>query len=311
LEIVVATDGSTDATVDIVNEYAARGVVLSHSAERRGKTAAINRAMGSARGEIVVLSDANNFYERASLRAVVAPFANSTVGAACGNKSIAHGDGALGESEGTYWRYEGWIKKQETRLGCTVAVLGEVFAIRRELFQPSPENIINDDFYIAMRILKRGYCIVYAPDAVSVERVSPTAEDEITRRTRMVAGLYQVVARPRELMPWKRPAVCWKLISHKFMRPLVPLWMIASLATNLVLVLQARTAGPWMALLIGQFAFYAVAILGLQHASGGRLSRALYIPTFLVSSNVAALLGLYRYSTGQQTTHWIRLRRRT
>ncbi len=310
-EIIVASDGSTDATADIVDGYSSRGVVSRHSDLRHGKTAAINRAMSSAHGDVVVLSDANNLYDPGTLRAVVAPFVDPTVGAACGNKHIARGDGALGDSEGTYWKYEGWIKKQETRLGCTVAVLGEVFALRRALFEPSPENIINDDFYIAMRIIKRGFRIVYAPDAISRERVSPTAEDEITRRTRMVAGLYQALARPRELMPWKKPIVCWQIVSHKFMRPLVPLWMIAGLATNVALVLQTGAAAPWFPLLVGQIAFYLVAIIGLQYPADGHVSRALYLPTFLVSSNVAALLGLYRFSTGQQTTHWTRLRRRT
>jgi poly-beta-1,6-N-acetyl-D-glucosamine synthase len=311
LEIVIASDGSTDDTAEIVKSYASRGIVLNHSPERRGKTAAINRAIGDARGEIIVFSDANNLYDQGTLRAVVAPFVDPTVGAACGNKHISRGDGPLGESEGTYWRYEGWIKKQETRLGCTVAVLGEVFAIRRELFEASPDNIINDDFYIAMRILKRGFRVVYAPDAISRERVSASAEDEITRRTRIVAGLYQALARPRELMPWKKPVVCWQLVSHKFMRPLVPLWMIAGLATNVALVLQTGAAAPWFPLLVGQMAFYLVAIVGLQYPADGRVSRALYLPTFLVSSNIAALLGLYRFSTGQQSTHWTRLRRRT
>jgi cellulose synthase/poly-beta-1,6-N-acetylglucosamine synthase-like glycosyltransferase len=309
-EIVVASDGSTDATADIVRRYASRGVRLSESPVRAGKTAAINRAMALTKGEIVVFSDANNLYDEGTLRAVVAPFSDPTVGAACGNKHIAHGDGPLGESEGTYWKYEGWIKRQETRLGSTVAVLGEVLAIRRELFEPAPENVINDDHYIALRILKRGYRVVYAPDAISRERVSATAEDEIARRTRMVAGLYQTLVRPRQLFPWKRPVVCWQLVSHKFMRPLVPLWMIATLAANVALVLQTGSA-LWIALLIGQIAFYTVAVIGLSRKADDRLSRALYVPTFLVSSNLAALLGLYRYSTGQQSPLWTRIRRRT
>jgi cellulose synthase/poly-beta-1,6-N-acetylglucosamine synthase-like glycosyltransferase len=309
-EIIVASDGSTDATPDIVRGYAVQGVILSESPARGGKTAAINRAIALAKGEIVVFSDANNLYDVGTLRAAVAPFSDSTVGAACGNKHIAHGDGPLGESEGTYWKYEGWIKKQESRLGSTVAVLGEVLAIRRELFEPAPEAIINDDHYIALRILKRGYRVIYTPDAISRERVSPTVEDEIARRTRMVAGLYQTLVRPRELFPWKRPVVCWQLVSHKFMRPLVPLWMIAVLASNVALVLQTGAA-LWLALLVAQVAFYLVAIIGLSRTTDDRLSRVLYVPTFLVSSNLAALLGLYRYSTGQQSPLWTRSRRRT
>jgi len=309
-EIIVASDGSTDGTADIVKTYASHGVVLQQWSARCGKTAAINRAMCTARGDVVVLSDANNFYDPGTLRAVVAPFVDSTVGAACGNKHIARGDGALGDSEGAYWKYEGWIKRQETRLGCTVAVLGEVFAIRRELFEPAPDNIINDDFYIAMRIIKRGLRVVYVPEAISRERVSPSAEDEITRRTRMVAGLYQALVRPRELMPWKKPVVCWQIVSHKFMRPLVPLWMIAALAANVALALQTGTSAPWFGLLAAQVVFYALALVGLQYPADGRVSRALYLPTFLVASNLAALLGLYRFSTGQQSTQWTRLRRR-
>jgi hypothetical protein len=104
--------------------------------------------------------------------------------------------------------------------------------------------------------------------------------------------------------------VCWQLVSHKFMRPLVPLWMIAVLATNLALALATGSA-LWLALLIAQLAFYLVAVIGLQRTADDLLSRALYLPTFLVSSNYAALLGLYRYSTGQQSTRWTRIRRRT
>jgi biofilm PGA synthesis N-glycosyltransferase PgaC len=189
-------------------------------------------------------------------------------------------------------------------------VLGEVFAIRRELFEPAPEHIINDDFYIATRILRRGFRVVHVPDAVSIEHVSPTAADEIVRRTRMVAGMYQAIARAPEILPWRRPVVCWQLVSHKFMRPLVPLWMIAALVANAALVFTTRGARPWLSVLVAQGAFYVVALLGRQTARHSVLAKALYLPTFLVNSNVAALHGLYRFTTGQQTAQWTRLRRR-
>ncbi len=308
-EILVATDGSTDATPDIVRRYAFQGVRLSHRPARCGKTAAINHAMQQARGDIVVFSDANNLYDAGTLRAVVAPFSDPSIGAACGNKYIVPDDDTLAESEGLYWKYEGWIKRQETRLGSTVAVLGEVFAIRRTLFEAAPENIINDDFYMATRILRRGHRVVHVPEAVSAEHVSPTAADEVIRRTRMVAGMYQTIAHAPAVMPWRRPVVCWQLVSHKFMRPLVPLWMIAALVSNIALVLT-HGGRPWIELLVAQGAFYVVALLGRQTARHSTLAKALYLPTFLVNSNVAALHGLYRFTTGQQTTQWTRLRRR-
>jgi hypothetical protein len=126
----------------------------------------------------------------------------------------------------------------------------------------------------------------------------------------MVAGMYQTIARAHEILPWRRPVVCWQLVSHKFMRPLVPLWMIAALVANATLAVATRGAAPWLLLLAGQATFYVVALLGRQTARHSMLAKALYLPTFLVNSNVAALQGLVRFTTGQQTTQWTRLRRR-
>jgi hypothetical protein len=126
----------------------------------------------------------------------------------------------------------------------------------------------------------------------------------------MVAGMYQTIARAHEIMPWRRPVQCWQLVSHKFMRPLVPLWMISAFVVNIALVVTDRDSGRWLVLLLLQGAFYVVALLGRQSARQGMLARALYLPTFLLNSNVAALQGLYRFTTRQQTTHWTRLRRR-
>jgi cellulose synthase/poly-beta-1,6-N-acetylglucosamine synthase-like glycosyltransferase len=274
--------------------------------------------MESVRGEVVIFSDANNLYEAGTLRALVAPFADKTVGAVSGAKVISKGDGVLGESEGAYWKYESWIKKQETHLGCTTGVSGEVWAIRRELFERPPDTIINDDFYMAMRIIKKGFRMVYAPQARSVERVSLSAQDEMTRRTRIVAGRYQAISRASETVPFDRPLVAWQVLSHKFSRPLVPFGMIGAFLLNLALVIWPPQAGflqlsaPWNWIFLAlQVAFYLLAALGSRVSGENQLARLLYLPTFLVNSNLAALFGLLRYMTGRQTALWKKVERRS
>jgi cellulose synthase/poly-beta-1,6-N-acetylglucosamine synthase-like glycosyltransferase len=321
LQILLTDDGSTDRTLAIAKEFVGRGVEVSTSPERHGKMAAINRAMGLARGEIVAFSDANNMYEPGTLRAMIRPFADESVGAVSGSKVILKGDGALGESEGAYWKYESWIKKQETRLGSTISATGEIFALRRVLFECPPEDIINDDFYMAMGVVKKGYRMVFAPDARSSERISLTAKDEVARRTRINAGRYQVFGRFSEIAPFNQPLIVWQIISHKFMRALVPLGMIGAFLTNLALVVFPppggslaflRLAPPWNLVFMGlQVVFYLLAILGNLVKPDSKLARFFYLPTFLVNSNLAALLGLIRYLTGYQTNLWTKVSRRT
>jgi len=320
LQILVAADGSDDQTPEIVRAYARQGVELSFGPPRRGKMAAINRAMAQAWGELVVFSDANNMYEHCTLRELVAPFADKTVGAVTGAKSILPGDGALGESEGLYWRYESFIKKQETRLGCCTGVAGEILAVRRELFEPPPDNIINDDFYLALRLIQHGYRVVYTPQARSWERVSLSASDELTRRARIVAGRYQAISLAPRLLPLRRPLLVWQVVSHKFLRPLVPLAMVGALLANLVALFRPPKAGPqallrlatpfnWIGLSL-QFLFYGLAWLGNSLERKGAWGKLLYLPTFLVNSNLAGLIGLYRSLTKGQTSLWQRARRR-
>lgn len=317
LQILVAVDGSDDGTAEIVRSYASRGVELSYNLARNGKMAAINRAMAKATGEIVLFSDANNLYEANVIRELVQPFQDPRVGAATGAKIIASGDGALGESEGLYWKYESFIKQQETRLGSCMAVVGEVLAMRRNLFEAPPDYIINDDFYMAMRLIPQGYRVVYTPQARSYERVSPSAGAEVARRARIVAGRYQVLALAHRLLSLRHPVVAWQMISHKFLRPLVPLAMIGALAANLIALMRPPLAAGaslwrltppfnWLLFLL-QAVFYGLASIGNHVAHKSRL---LYLPTFLVNSNLAAVIGLYRFLRRQQSTLWERVPRR-
>jgi len=252
------------------------------------------------------------------VREMAIPFADPAVGAVSGRKTVVEDD-ALGYSEGLYWRYESAIKRWETRLGSTVGVNGEIIAIRRELFRPAPKGIINDDTWTARLVLRGGHRLVYAEQAVSREHVSATAADERERRTRMVAGQFQVLLRWRTELPLRRPVIVWQLLSHKLLRPLVPIWMSMAAVTSLLSLVQPgdgtgigalwSLASPWnWAVVAGQIGFYLLAAAG-EHL-GGTLSKVAYVPRFLWNANVAAVRGMARVLSGRQTPLWTKVARR-
>jgi poly-beta-1,6-N-acetyl-D-glucosamine synthase len=319
IQILVAADGSSDRTPEIVKNYELNKVELSFIPERGGKMAAITRAISSsAHGDIVIISDANNYYDSQAVKHLVAPFANPTVGVTTGAKTILEDGRHLSSSEGLYWRYESQIKINETNLStCTIAV-GEIIAIRRKQFIPPKEKIINDDHYLVLDFIRRGYKVIYTPEARSYEHVSKTALDEVTRRTRMNAGLFQTIFMSRKFLPFNRPFIVWQIVSHKFFRAFVPFAMILALFSNIAVVaLQIKTQSTtWLMppstgvfLLAMQVAFYLVALLGNFFKFGGFLGKIIYLPTFLVNSNIATAQGFLSYLTNRQQHIWKRVQR--
>lgn len=310
LQILVAADGSSDGTTGIVRSFAQRGVDMSYRSGREGKAAAINHAVAQARGEVIVFSDANNDYDPNAIRELARPFADPTVGGVVGAKHVFVGDGPLSDSEGLYWRYESYVRRMESSLGSCTGAVGEIFAIRRDLFESLPKDIVCDDFYMAARLLRRGYRVVYRPEAKSRERISVSATDERKRRAKIVAGRYQAIALAHRLLPIRRPLLAWQMLSHKFMRPFVPFAMAAALIANVLLA--TTPSRGYRLLLAGQLGFYSLAALGAYVRSDTKIARLLYLPTFLVQSNLAAFMGLYRYLAERETMHlWERVARRT
>lgn len=317
LQILVAADGSSDRTPEIVRQFEARGVELNYIPERNGKMAAIVRAMPRVRGSIVVISDANNMYNAQAIRELVKPYGDPSVGATTGAKLIIEDERQLSFAEGFYWKYESWIKENETRLSTCTSAVGEMLSIRKELFQPPKRNIVNDDRYTVFSLIRRGYRVYYTPAARSFETVSKTAKDEIVRRTRMVAGAYQTVAMAAELLPFNRPLVLWQVISHKYLRAYVPFAMILALVSNLALVIAPPQGGSFWQLaypfnvifLSLQAVFYGLAVLGNFARFKGPLGKLLYLPTFLVNSNYAVLMGLFSFLTNKNIHLWQRVER--
>jgi poly-beta-1,6-N-acetyl-D-glucosamine synthase len=316
LEIIVVTDGSTDETPDIVARYASAQVKLLHEPARRGKSAAINRAVTHASGDVLLFSDANALYDAATVRLLARHFADPTVGGVSGKKGIQKSDAGLSESTGAYWRYESAIKRWESQTGATVAVVGEMMAVRRTLFVPIPGHMINDDAYLATDLLRRGYRVLYEPEAGCWETAALSTHDEVIRRRRINAGRYQLLFQPR-LWPWRNPVALFQLVSHKFLRLLLPFFMIAALVGNLLALAgngereqkQKRPFRLMQFTFLGQVAFYGLAVWGWWAERQQQRRKLPAIAYYVVSGNLSALQGFVRFIRGQQTVLWEKARR--
>jgi cellulose synthase/poly-beta-1,6-N-acetylglucosamine synthase-like glycosyltransferase len=312
-QILVVSDGSTDRTSELVKAFSNQGVELLHDPERKGKMAAIVRAIQVSQGDIIIFSDANNLYDKDAIRELVLPFSDPAVGATTGAKLIIEDGRDLSSAEGLYWKYESLIKNSESKIDSCVSSVGEILAIRRNLFVAPKTGVINDDHYIVLDIIRRGYRSIYTPKARSFEYVSHTAADEFVRRRRMNAGLFQTIAMSASLLPLNRPLLIWQIVSHKYLRALVPFAMILMMGTNIVLAFDelGRGTAPnfytWT--LFAQICFYSLAIIGSLVKFRGLLGKVIYLPAFLVNSNLAALAGLGIYLTDRQPHIWKSARR--
>ncbi len=296
LEVLVGSDGSTDRTEEIARSYAFRGVILS-SAPRAGKASVLNRLVPRAKGEIVVLSDANTFLARDALRRLLAHFEDPSVGAVCGQLRLG---GAREES--AYWLYESVVKLYEGKLGCVLGANGGIYALRRRLYRPVPAQTITDDFVIPMRLLAAGHRVVYEPAAVAFEEAGPTSA-EFKRRARIGAGNLQALP----LLPalWRAPrrGLALAFVAHKLVRWLGPLLLALALAGSLAL----WTSPLFRALLILQLAFYAAALWGSRPRRGaaGRLCQLAH---HFVAMNAALAVGAWRHLRHAQSAAWERTR---
>ncbi len=305
LEVIVVADGSDDGTDELAHAFPGTNVL--HRPERAGKLAAMNRAAASASGEVIVFTDANNVFSRTALRELAAPFADPGVGVVTGRKMIDDGSGReLDRSEGLYWRYESKIKSWESTIGSVVAVAGEILAFRRSAFVVAEPGPIAEDFVQAASALARGWRVVYAPEAVSVERASASLDDEAERQARLVALRAHALARVLPELVRANPQAAWQVVSHKAFRPLVPPALALCCASNALL---ARRLGWAQALLAAQAVFYASALLGWRLERRGRKSRFLYLPYYFVRMNSASVRGALRVARGRQRTAWVKVPR--
>ena len=306
LHILVVSDGSTDSTSQIVKRFQDQGVQSLHEPARRGKTAALNRAVARATSEIVVFSDANNMFEKNALRELVRHFSDPRIGGVCGLKQIYDSpERESSQGDSLYWKYESAIKESESRLGSITNADGEIFAVRRDLYQPVDDAVINDDAEITLVLARKGHRVLYERRAVSYEHASIRIEDDFHVKVRMVSGGFQTVARHWTFLLLPRSWFAFSFISHKLLRWLAPEFMILIAVTSLWLIYRPFFFG--MAMLQG--IFYSLALVGWLGRGGAGRHTVFYVPFYLCAMNLAALLGLWRFLTGTQTTQWTKAER--
>lgn len=298
-EILVASDGSTDRTNEIVAAHARHGVKLLDYADRPGKIEALNRAIAAASGEIIVLSDANVMYRPDAIRCLVKPFSDPKVGAVCGEVRLV---GALENvrSEGAYWRYEVTLKRLESQLDSVLGANGAIYALRKEIYEPPPRHIVADDLVIPLRIRERGYRVVYEPSAVALEEMAPNLGKEFGRKMRIGAAAFQAIPATWGLLHPRHGLVAFFYWSHKILRWLVPFCLIAALVSSLLLVREPLYLG----LVLAQAVLYLSAGLGHWLHKRQRRLRWLAIPYYFSYMNLALLVGFFRFLSGRQKAAW-------
>jgi cellulose synthase/poly-beta-1,6-N-acetylglucosamine synthase-like glycosyltransferase len=263
LEIIVASDGSTDNTASVLAPYAGRIRLLMLPPS--GKAGALNAAVLRAANPILVFGDARQRFAPDAIRRLAQRFQDPTVGAVSGElmldceRAAVAKRSSVGDGVGAYWRYEKWVRNHEALLGSAVGVSGAIYAMRRWLWQPLPIDAILDDVLGPMRLVQRGFRVGFEPAARAFDRVSDNASAEMRRKVRTLAGNFQLLRyEPRLLVPGRNPL--WlQFMSHKLARLLVPHALIALLASSLWL---ATTSAIYAVALALQVGFYGLALYG-------------------------------------------------
>ncbi len=308
------TDGSDDGTPEILKNYPALEVY--HLPERRGKMHAMNRGVKFVKAPIIIFSDTNTILGKKSIREIVAQFRNEKTGCVAGEKRIIEkdADAAAGAGEGIYWKLESWVKRMDAELNSAVGAVGELFAIRTQLFEDVETDTILDDFMISLRIAQKGYRIAYTPNAYAEETASLNVGEELKRKIRIAAGGIQSLFRLKSLLnPFKYGLFSWQYFSHKVLRwTLSPVSCFLILPINFIIVWHQN---GWQNLQIYTIAFYLQVLFYLLAAIGWYLEnrklhfKLLFVPYYFLFINYASIRGIFRYFKGKQSAAWEKSKR--
>ncbi len=297
MEIIVASDASTDGTDETVRQYAQRGIRLVRSPRRAGKEFAQKCAIQEARGDVIVFSDVATILDRHAIRTIVSNFSDPKVGCVSSEDRFIDETGRV-SGEGAYVRYEMWLRSLETKVHSLVGLSGSFFAARRLLCLDWPADIPSD-FNTLLNAIRHGYRGVNDPKSIGTYTNIKDETREFQRKVRTITrGISALMHDPSLMNPLRYGIFSWQIISHKLMRWLVPLFLVVTLVMNVILALQRR----WYVLILSvQAAFYGLALSGSRHADRSLL---LKIPYYFLQVNRAIAVAWLKYLKGERYVTW-------
>lgn len=310
LHVMWVTDGSDDRTNERLAAWPQ--ATVAWQPERKGKTSALNRGIGLARTDIVVMTDANTCLNSQAIRETVRQFQDPTVGCVAGEKRVvARNSGqTAAKGEGLYWRYESTLKRWDSELYSAMGAAGELCAVRRKLYEPMPSDTLLDDFIMSMKLLGQGYRIAYTPDAYAMEYGSANLEEESKRKRRIAAGGLQSIWRLRGLMnPLKHPLVAFQFISHRVLRwSVAPFALLALVPLNVALVMM-NAGWLYTAIWILQILFYLGAWTGLQLSMKGTRGGIFFVAYYFLFMNLNVFRGISYLYSHKNSGNWEKAKR--
>ncbi len=298
LQILVASDGSTDATNEIVRSYAENSVELLDVVNRGGKENAQKEAVGCARGDVIVFSDVATILEPRGLREIAANFADPSVGCVSSEDRLLGQDGKPC-GEGFYVRYEMWLRRLESEVNSLVGLSGSFFAARRSVCQDFSGDV-QSDFRTLLSSMKLGLRGVSDPNAIGSYLNIADEKREFTRKVRTVLrGLTVFFKHLEFLNVFQYGLFSYQLFCHKLLRWFVPFLLGVELTTNAILAVSSLF---FLILLLGQLLFFGIGIYGW---STGSFKNGLYkIPLFFLVVNTAIAVAWWQYATGKRVVLW-------
>jgi glycosyltransferase involved in cell wall biosynthesis len=302
LEVLVASDGSTDATDAIVKEFADRRVKLFRQEGRVGKTTTQNNAVEQATGEIILFSDATTLYSKDVFEHILPPFADETVGCVAGRLVYVDEHATtVGRGAQSYWSYETRLKSAESDACSLIGASGCLYAVRKKAYEPMYAEACSD-FLICTNLYRQGYRSIFAPDAVCFEHTNRKSNDELTMRVRVISQTLTDLWFNRDILnPFKSGFFAVELISHKLLRYAVPVLLAGMLVASLAL---AQGSFVFAGVATVQVLFYILAFAGWILERANLRPSLLAMPLYFVLANLASVVAFYKFLRGETYARW-------
>jgi cellulose synthase/poly-beta-1,6-N-acetylglucosamine synthase-like glycosyltransferase len=301
LEIIIASDCSTDRTDEIISGYRAQGVILHRQDRHRGKSACLNDTAPIAKGEIILFTDANAMLDKDSVKKLVRHFSDAAIGFVTGRtKYISDGQNKTQDIPGIYTRLETFIKKKESVIGACVGADGAVFAIRKNLYTTLQSADIND-LVIPLTVIRQGYRGILDEEALNFEETAPDVKGEFQRQVRITARTLRAIFSYKVFLnPFKYPLFSFQLFSHKLIRFLAPIFLFLFFISTCLLFPHGII---YKLIFLVQIIFYTLAIAGIKRIVTFK-NPLLAIPINFIIMNFAFLIGWFKYFSGESYITW-------